>query len=486
MRIMTPAVAVAVVLSSSVASAAARVVVLPVVVGSQAEPAADLMTALARGLSEGQQWRVFQGPYLKGLMIAPAGLKNDDRTRLAGKLDEVAAKIHVRAAAEAIALVEPVRTELAQAAKEYVLSKDDFQLAYRAAALHVAALLLAGETDRAKNVASEVVALFPGHRPEQAGKLPPAAVELLSSAIPESSAKLTLQSHPDGCDVILNGASLGRAPVEVAVVPGATYQAQTICNSAPADRSFPRRITIDPKDTNRQEVLDAEFEKTFAADGGQRVRFASTVEQRQLEESTARRVAERYGADSVVLAAVGELHGADWLSARLYLSSGYLSRQGLVRLETARAVALGRYLATGQDVPGVLKPEEAGALATATTPEDAGKASRLAPWYSDVVGWCFTGAGVIGVTLGIVATAAANNTMARGDAIRGDSELQMSVWRDAQRQKFLAGIGLIGGGLILATGVVLLIIPEYKDGGENLVVFSPTKGGGVVGWRGTF
>jgi hypothetical protein len=485
MRMMTPAVVAAVVLSSSIASAAARVVVLPVVVGSQAEPSPELMTALARGLQDAQQWRVFQGQYLRGLMVAPAGLTNDDRTRLAAKLDEAAAKIHVRAASDAIALVEPVRAELAQAGRELVLTRDDYQLAYRAASLHVAGLLLAGETERAKNVASEVVALFPGHRPDQAGKLPPAAVELLSSAIPESSVKLTLQSHPDGCDVILNGANLGKAPVEVAVAPGATYQAQTVCNSAPADRSFPKRITIDPKDTNRQEVLDADFEKTFAADGGQRVRFASTVDRRQLEESTARRVAERYGADSVVLASVGELHGADWLSARLYLSSGYLNRQALVRLEPARAASLGRYLATGQDMPGVLKPEEAGALASSVAPDAGSKGAKVAPWYTDVVGWCFTGAGVVGVTLGIVATAAANSTMARGDAIRGDTELQNSVWRDAQKQKFLAGIGLVGGGLVLATGVILLIIPEYSDGGETLV-FSPTKGGGVMGLRGTF
>jgi hypothetical protein len=485
MRTLTPAVAVAVLLSSSVASAAARLVVMPVVVGSQAEPPPELMTALARGLQDSASWRVFQGPYLKGLMVAPAGLKADDRTRLAGKLDEVAAKIHVRAASEAIALAEPVRAELAQDSKEYVLDRDDYALAYRAAALHVAALLLAGETDRAKNVASEVVALFPGHKPEEAGKLPPAAVELLSSAIPEASIKLTLTSHPDGCDVLLNGASQGKAPIEVAVAPGATYQAQALCKGAQADRSFPKRITIDPKDTSKSEVLDADFERAFTADGGQRVRFASTVERRQLEESTARRVAERYGADQVVLASVGELNGADWLTARLYLRSGYMNRQALVRLEASRAVALGRYLATGQDVPGVLKPEEAGALQTSMMPGPSDKNPRISPWYTDIVGWCFTGAGALGLTLGVVATVAAGNTMDRGDAIRGDSELQNSVWRDAQKQKFLAGIGLVGGGLMLVTGVILLAIPEYSDNGETLV-FSPTKGGGVVGWRGTF
>src|SRR6185369_14742012 len=100
----------------------------------------------------------------------------------------------------------------------------------------------------------------------------------------------------------------------------------------------------------------------FTADGLRRLRFSSSQERRELEETYARRVAERFDADVVVLASVGELSGADWLSARLYLRSGYLNRQALVRLEAPRANALGRFLATGKDVPGVLKPEEAGSL----------------------------------------------------------------------------------------------------------------------------
>ena len=134
-----------------------------------------------------------------------------------------------------------------------------------------------------------------------------------------------------------------------------------------------------PNETTRQEVLDAEFERSFAAEGLRRVRFTSPQERRALEESYARRMSERFDADLVVLASVGELSGADWLNARLYLRSGYLNRQGLVRLEANRANALGRYLATGKDVPGVLKPEEAGALVAAARSAPQAKEPSIEP-----------------------------------------------------------------------------------------------------------
>jgi hypothetical protein len=149
--------------------------------------------------------------------------------------------------------------------------------------------------------------------------------------------------------------------MELAILPGETYYAEARCPSGEAAgggamASFAKKITLGATETSRQEILDAEFERGFQAEGQRRVRFSSSADRRQLEESYARRLAERFDADVVVLASVGELQGSDWLNARLYLKSGYLNRAGFVRLEAPRANALGRFLATGKDLPTSSSP----------------------------------------------------------------------------------------------------------------------------------
>jgi hypothetical protein len=498
MRI-TPAVALSLLLSGSIAQAASRAVLLPVVVGNGGEPAANLMAALAKGLQDNPGWNVVEGAGLKGLMVPPAGLKDEDRTRIRTKLDEIQHKLSPAAAKEAIPELEAVRAELSSAAKDLTLVDADHELTYRTDGLLIAALALAGDNDRAKTLAAETAAQFPGRKARASDKLPDAAVSLIAASTPSTGVKLTFTTRPDAaCDVFVNGSSVGHAPAEILASPGATYQAYTVCPAAggkPALRSFPRRIFVSEKDSSRTEPLDAEFERTFEADGGQRLRFATSPDRRQLEESFARRVAERYGADAVILASVGELSGADWLNARLYLSSGYLNRQALVRLEPGRATALGRFLATGRDAPGVLKPEEAGALVAASQ-VSAAKTQQGDPWYTDIVGWSFTGAGAIGITLGIIANNAGKRTSDRADAIRPcgmtnpnpqcGSETQMALYRDAEKSKFLGGIGLIGGGLMAVTGIVLLAIPEYSPNQSELFVFRPAPGGGTVSFSGRF
>jgi hypothetical protein len=479
MRI-TSAVAAALLLTTSNAWAAARAVLLPVVVGNGGEPSAELMGALAKGLQDNPGWTVVDGTGLKGLMVPPAGLKEEDRKRLAAKLEQAAGK----KGKEAVDDLEAVRTELAQSAKDMVMVDADHELIYRAAGLLVGALAASGDSDRAKAVAIETAAEFPGRKPRPSDKLSAAATDLLTSAVPTGGVKLTLKTRPEGCEVFVNGTSLGKAPVDVLASPVATYQAHAVC---PGNlQSYPKRIFLGEKETARAEVLDAEFERTFAADGGQRVRFASSQDRRATEDAYARRVAERYGADAVILASVGELSGADWLNGRLYLSSGYLNRQALVRLEVGRAVALGRFLATGKDSPGVLKPEEAGQL-VASSQANAQAAAKGGPaWYTDIVGWSFLGAGALGVTYGLLENSAGKKTTDQADAIRGDSERQMALYREAERQKFLGGIGLVGGGLMLVTGVVLLAIPEYSSSQGELFVFSPAKGGGTLTMSGRF
>ena len=187
--------------------------------------------------------------------------------------------------------------------------------------------------------------------------------------------------------------------------------------------SLPKRIVVPPNETTRQEILDAEFERGFVAEGLRRLRFSSSQERRQLEESYARRLAERFDADAVVLASVGELSGADWLNARLYLRSGYLNRQGLVRLEPQRANALGRFLATGKDVPGVLRPEEAGALVAASRPVDSAE-PEVDPWYTDIAGWTFLGGGLVTLGFGRWINSGAEDKQDQADAIRNDTERQ--------------------------------------------------------------
>jgi hypothetical protein len=478
MRI-TSAVALALLLTASTAHAAARAVLLPVMVGNGGEPSGELMGALAKGLQDNPGWQVVEGNGLKGLMVPPAGLKEEDRARLRAKLDAAG-----KSGKEAIADLEAVRTELASNAKDLVLVDADHDLTYRAAGLLVGALAASGDADRAKAVAIETAAEFPGRKPRPTDKLPPAAVDLLTTAAPTGGVKLTLRSRPDGCEVFVNGGSVGKAPVEILGSPVATYQAHAVC---PGNlHSFPKRIFLGEKETTRAELLDAEFEKAFAADGGQRLRFASSQDRRQLEDAFARRVAERYGADAVILASVGELSGADWLNGRLYLSSGYLNRQALVRLEAGRATALGRFLATGKDSPGVLKPEEAGQLVASSQANAQAAAKGGAPWYTDIVGWSFTGVGALGVTLGLLENGAGKRTSDQADAIRGDSERQMALYREAERKKFIGGIGLVGGGLMLVTGIVLLAIPEYSSSQSELFVFTPARGGGTVSMSGRF
>jgi hypothetical protein len=483
MRI-TAVVASVLLLSGSAARAASRAVLLPVVVGSGGEPASNLMTALGQGLKDNPGWQVLEGNALKGLMAPPTGLKAEDRARLSAKLDEAAGKLKSK---EAVADIEAVRGELATFAKDITLVDADHALNYRAAALLVAALAASGDNDRAKAAAVETAAQFPGRKPRESDKLPAAAAELLAAAAPTGGVRLTLRTRPEGCEVFVNGNSLGKGPVEVLGSIVATYQAHAVCpatGGAPL-KSFPKRIFLGEKETTRAELLDAEFERSFEADGGQRLRFASSADRRQFEDAFARRVAERYAADAVILASVGELSGADWLNGRLYLSSGYLNRQGLVRLEPGRATALGRFLATGRESPGVLKPEEAGAMVAASQ-ERAAASKKTDPWYTDIVGWSFTGVGAVGVTLGLLANSAGRRTSDEADAIRGDSERQMSLWREAERQKFLGGIGLVGGGLMAVTGVVLLAIPEYKDTQGELFVFTPAPGGGTLTMSGRF
>jgi hypothetical protein len=469
-------------LAPAASARAARLVLMPVVVGSSPEPARDLLDALARGLQEGGSWTVVTGPGLKAALDMPPGLAEQDRARLQGRLDEAVQKMAPDKMADAVTALEALRRDVAEIAKNAAFAPADFDLEYRIDGTLVAALASSAQRDKAKLVADETAMLFPGRKPTDADKLPAPAPELLNAATPAGGIKLTLKSVPDGCDLQVNGRPAGRAPVDVSGAPAGVYQVQAQCGEL---RSFPRRIVLGTKETAREEVIDAELERTLQAEGGARVRFANAVERRQIEDTLAKKIAERYQADLLVFASVGELSGADWLNARLYLRSGYLNRQALVRQEPARAVSLGRYLATGRDMPGVLKPEEAGALVAAGNSVPEGP--KQDPWYTDYVGWTFAGVGLVGVGIGYWQNKEANRAQDEGDMVRGDSERQQSLYRESQRHRFIANIGLIGGGLMTLTGVVLLAIPEYRTTSSEVFVMAPPSGAGMTfGLRGRF
>ncbi len=476
--------------SAGAVHAATRAVVVPVLVGGGPEPDARLLTALAAGLKDNRQWGVETGDALKALaMPAKPALKDEDLARIESKIGEASAQIAQDAGAAAAAL-EGLRVELDTAAKVAPLGDRGDALAFRAGALLAAAHAAGNDTEKAKAAARELALRFPGRKPADTDQLPPSATELLAAPMDGQGAKLTLKSRPEGCEIVVNGTAAGRTSIDLAVLPGATYWAEARCagQGGAADyKSYLKKIVVAPDDTARQEVLDAEFERAFAAEGSLRLRFTSSNERRQIEDSYARRVAEKLGVDLVVFVSVGELSGSDWLNGRLYLKSGYLNRQGWVRLEADRAGSLGRYLSTGKEVPGVLKPEEAGALVAASkgpaaTPQEA------PAWYTDVPGWCLVGTGLVAVGVGTLLNSKADRKKVQGDGLKGMGEFdrQQSLYREASNLEFWGGIGTIGGGIMAAVGVVLLAVPEQSTTQGELFVLRPTLGIGSVGVSGSF
>jgi hypothetical protein len=465
---------------SASAVAASRLVVVPVVVGGGGDPDSALMIALAEGLKQNPQWSVEQGEGLPALAKfraeAPAGV---DLAKLESDVNDAARKIGSSPDAAATAF-EQIRGELRAAAKKAPLGEKGDALAYRTGGLLVTALLAGKESAKAKQAAADTALGFPGRSPQDLERVSAAAKDLLKEP-PATGAKLTLLSRPEGCQVLVNGVALGKSPVELQVLTDEAYYAEARCEGASA--SVPKKIVVPAKEDTRQEVLDAEFERSFAAEGLRRVRFSSPQERRALEESYARRLSERFDADLVVLASVGELSGADWLNARLYLRSGYLNRQGLVRLEANRANALGRYLATGKDVPGVLKPEEAGALVAAARSAPQASEPSVSPWYTDIAGWSFVGVGLVSFSIGQWGNGVADDKQRQADGIRGDSERQTALYREAQSGHFWSGVARIGGLLLASTGVILLLVPEYNNTSSELFGLAPAPlpgGGGLV------
>jgi hypothetical protein len=279
--------------------------------------------------------------------------------------------------------------------------------------------------------------------------------------------------------------------VELPLRAGSLYSVQARCPVVPpataATESFMRFVSV--SDAPAKFVLDASFPSHLkSGPSGMLLAFDNSDQRQNLEETYVRRVAERYGASSVVLASVGEFQSAEWLNARLYLSSGYKNRHALVRIDLGRATALGRYLATGKEAPGVLNAQDAGNMVAASRTLKPMSASRVRPaaWYEDVPAWCFVGTGAASVALGLWANNRADDKRHESAVSVDDPFLQDRLNTEASRLKFVGGMGTYGGMLLIGTGAVLLALPEYQDTRSELFGMSPLPGGGQFTYRGRF
>lgn len=482
------------------AAGAARVVVLPSLVGDAAPPGQDVIAGIARGLAAGNpRWTVVHGTALAPLVVAAAPpLSLEDLATLIGRTDQAAARL-ADAPAEAAATLAEVVDRFRAALAEAPRPPADHAAAYRAEALLVTARLAAGEADVA-TAAAEVALRYPGRRPRAVQGVSAAAADLLERTPPPGTPTLIVESNPEACAVVVDGQPVGDAPLTVPVLPGISYRAFAECartergdslSRAPTDaeraagaalRSRARAVGLATGEVERKIVLDVEFETVFAVAPSPRMRFASGFERREMEGAYVPRLAERLGADAVVMVTTRtspELGGGDWLSATLYLRSGYRNRRGYARVDPARATALGRYLATGQPQPGVLPPEQAVALVAASAPASAPPALR--PWYADPLGWSLLGVGVVGVTAGLVLQRDINRRADEIDAFRGPVEERSRMSRELEHRRFWSGVTLASGAALAATGIVVLSLREYEDRPRGTVLMLGPSRVGVAG-----
>lgn len=484
-----------------VPTARARVLVLPVVLGNAPDPDPLLVTSLVKGLSENPNWDVVSpasGDPLEALPLSTvsAELVAQADAALTDTADARATNDH----AAVVAALGPVMEKLVAATSEAPLGAGGAAAVMKLGSALLAAQAGAGLEQEASATALTLKQLLPGRALGQAEGFSLVAAALLQ-ATPAAGAAVQLTSNPKGCDVMVDGAKLGPAPVSLIVRPHTKYSASAVCTQGAGKReSFVRTIVaeapvseLEPSATKPATVtfvLDATLPYVLERNAqGARLRFANAEQRRGLEEVYVPRLAERFGVTSVVLVSSGQFQSNDWLNARLYLSSGFKNRHGLARMESARAAALGRYLSTGRESPGVLNAEEAGNMVAAsqTLRPLTGQKLERSPWYSDVPGWSMLGSGAVAVALGMWATGKADDKRTdaelntRGDPIRRDK-----LNSQANNLKFWGSVGVYGGAALAGAGVFLLLLPEYEETRGELYGLTPLPGGAAFNYSGRF
>lgn len=158
-----------------------------------------------------------------------------------------------------------------------------------------------------------------------------------------------------------------------------------------------------------------------------------------------------------------------------------------------------RYQQTNKDpaVTGVIDQAIAGCQPTAppppppveTPPPAPGPTtSGRAPWYRDYVGDALVGAGVIATVVGVVVYSSARSDLDAAEAAPDLPRYQALV--DDAHSKRTLSIVLVGGGVALVGAGVAHYV--FRGAGRSAevapapVAISPTRGGGLVTWTGSF
>ena len=92
-----------------------------------------------------------------------------------------------------------------------------------------------------------------------------------------------------------------------------------------------------------------------------------------------------------------------------------------------------------------------------------------------IAGWAAVGVGVVAAGVGAYAHA---ETFSLVDSVDTDREKHKEQKEDFESAQVLMGVGYAAGGVLLVTGVVLLLLP---DGSSPSVAAVP--GGAGLGWR---
>jgi len=468
-----------------VAKRSSRVVVIPVTVGNGPKPSDELLAAIGDGMSGNMNLRIDVARSGKPI---PVVVLEDFDAEVAQKLEE--RRVEARSGSSPIEAYERLLTDAEAAMATHPMGQVGRALVIRIVEDLISAVIASGDQQKAKTVAEHVALLFPGHRPTTEEGLSVVASALIGQAAPTAFATIQFLTRPEGCMVEVNGADVGPAPVTVMAAPGVTYHARALCSKDRGGGVSMRKIAVAGlAGEGRSFVLDVQFEKEFINDAtGTVMSFGSSNARRELEQVYARRIAEKFSADTVVFVSLGELSGKEHLNARVYLRSGFKNRQGLARPEVSRASALGHYLVSGQDDgSSVLRPEEI-AKAPAVdiaVPSVVSQPLVRAPWYTDVPGWLLLGTGALGVVGGRYADSLSQDKLDELVQMRkagvSDPFEKDRLEGESSRLKFIGNTGLFIGGLMALTGVVLLATPEYRPGQSELIVLSPTFGTGSTG-----
>jgi hypothetical protein len=478
--------------------AKAKALVVPVVVGAVSPPAPALVEALAQGLRDNVNWEVTVPSASTPVFSLDDGAARAAVDTSLAALAVVTAEMPPAAVVQELA---PAFELLVQASTLAPLGAAGTEALHKVGGRLLSAQTALGQEEGARTVASDLKLLLPGRPFRESDGFSFVGAALLQ-AVPAEGIATEFKASAAACSIELDGFEVGRGQATVALRGGSKYAAIARCpgpEGATHD-SFVRVVSVaaaepaadgEPPSTGpRKFVLDAGFPKHLRlTPEGLLLAFDNTEQRAAQEEAYARRLAERFGVSSVVLASVGEFQSATWLNARLYLSSGYKNRHGLARLEGARATALGRYLATGKESPGVLNAEEAGNLvASSQSLKPMTQPSpTVTPWYKDVPAWSFLGTGLVSFVAGRWIDGKAEDKRAEARVSGATDPFKRDKLNgEASDLKFWSGIAMYGGGLLAVSGIVLLALPEYGADQGELYGLAPLPGGAAFTYGGRF